>query len=402
MLDNFEAALEDYKAGKMVVLVDDENRENEGDLVFAAEHTTPELVNFMAREGRGLICVPMVDDDLERLALKQMVTENTDPNNTAFTVSVDADKDVTTGISAGDRSRTIAALADPESNPEDLRRPGHIFPLRAKPGGVLARAGQTEGSVDLCILSGLRPCAVICEIMNEDGTMARLPELRKFCDKHDIKLISIEQIIRYRQGNETLVRREAEAGLPTDFGEFRIILFDNKLDDKEHVALVYGDLSGRDDVLVRVHSECLTGDVFASRRCDCGSQLHTAMKMIAEEGAGVIVYMRQEGRGIGLKNKIKAYHLQEQGLDTVEANVKLGFAPDLRDYGIGAQILKNLGLRGIRLLTNNPRKIVGLEGYGLTVKDRVPLVIEPHSGNAFYLDTKRRKMDHILPEGQNE
>jgi len=401
MLDNLEEALEAYKAGSMVVLVDDENRENEGDLIFAAEHTTPELVNFMAKEARGLICVPMVDEDLERLELRQMVVENTDPNNTAFTVSVDAHEDVTTGISAGDRSRTIATLADPASRPADLRRPGHIFPLRAKPGGVLVRAGQTEGSVDLALLSGLRPCAVICEIMNEDGTMARLPELRVFCDKHDIKLISIEQIIRHRQENETLVRREAEATLSTDFGEFRIILYESDLDDKEHVALVYGDISGRDDVLVRVHSECLTGDVFASRRCDCGSQLRTAMKQIAEEGAGVIVYMRQEGRGIGLKNKIRAYHLQEQGLDTVEANQKLGFAPDLRDYGLGAQILKNLGLTGIRLFTNNPRKIVGLEAYGLIVKDRVSLVIPPHSDNAFYLDTKRRKMDHFLPEENN-
>lgn len=398
MLDNFEQALEDYRNGKMVVLVDDENRENEGDLVFAAEHATPEMVNFMAKHGRGLICVPMVDDDLERLQLSQMVTDNTDPNNTAFTVSVDVDRDVTTGISAGDRARTILALADPERRAADFRKPGHIFPLRSRPGGVLVRAGQTEGSVDLCLLAGLRPAAVICEIMNDDGTMARLPELRRFCDEFGIKLISVEQIIRYRQEKETLVRRVAQASLPTDYGEFTIILYDNDVDAKEHVALVHGEVDGNEDVLVRVHSECLTGDVFASRRCDCGSQLHTAMKQIAAAGAGVVVYMRQEGRGIGLKNKILAYHLQEQGLDTVEANVELGFEPDLRDYGLGAQILKDLGLSSIRLLTNNPRKIIGLEGYGLSVTGREPIVIPPHEHNRFYLETKKKKMDHILPD----
>lgn len=398
MLDSFEEALKDFSEGKMVVMVDDEARENEGDLVFAAEWVTPEKINFMAREGRGLICVPMSGDMLERLDLKQMVSDNTDPNQTAFTVSVDATDDISTGISAQDRSRTVEVLVDEGSRPEDLRKPGHVFPLCAKEGGVLVRAGQTEGSVDMARLAGLKPAAVICEIMKDDGTMARLPELRKFADKHNIKLVSIEQIIRYRHKNCRLVKRAAEAVLPTEYGEFRIVIFENNLDKMEHLALVYGDIENREDILVRVHSECLTGDVFASRRCDCGSQLHAAMRQIAAEGSGVLLYMRQEGRGIGLTNKIKAYHLQDNGYDTVEANEALGFAADLRDYGLGAQMLRDLGLTTLRVMTNNPRKIVGLEGYGLKVTSRVPLVIPPGEENRYYLETKRIKLHHYLPD----
>lgn len=398
MLDDFGQALDAFRNGELVILVDDESRENEGDLVLAAEAVTPEKINFMATHGRGLICVPMNRSRLRDLDLRQMVQENTESHGTAFTVSVDAADGVTTGISAADRAQTIRVLLDPDARPEDLRRPGHVFPLAAKDGGVLVRAGQTEGSVDLARLAGLQPAAVICEIMNEDGSMARLPQLREFADKHGVKLISIEQLIQYRQRHETLVRRTAEAALPTEYGKFRIVVFENDVDANQHVALVCGEVQGAKDVLVRVHSECLTGDTFASLRCDCGHQLHLAMERIAAAGRGVLLYMRQEGRGIGLINKIKAYHLQEGGLDTVDANHALGFPPDLRDYGLGAQILRDLGLSSILLLTNNPRKIIGLEGYGLTVTAREPLVVPPGEENRFYLETKRTRLEHILPD----
>lgn len=392
-------AIEEIRNGRMIILVDNEDRENEGDLVVAAEFCTPEAINFMAKYGRGLICIAMTQERLNDLGLKLMVSENTDKFCTAFTVSVDAKEGTTTGISAYDRALTVRALVDERTEPEDLARPGHMFPLAAKRGGVLVRAGQTEGSVDLARMAGLKPAGVICEIMKEDGTMARRPDLDAFAGEHQLKIATIADIIKYRQHKERLIRRVSESMLPTVFGEFNIIAYDTEVDNAVHVALVKGDVSGREGVLVRVHSECLTGDIFGSLRCDCGSQLHRAMEMINDEGIGVILYMRQEGRGIGLSNKLKAYHLQDQGLDTVEANIELGFPPDLRDYGIGAQILVDLGLHKIRVMTNNPKKIIGLEGYGLEVVERVPIEIPPKKENYRYLKTKKEKMGHLIMQG---
>jgi 3,4-dihydroxy 2-butanone 4-phosphate synthase/GTP cyclohydrolase II len=396
--DRVEDAIRDIAAGKMVIVADDEDRENEGDLVCAASAITPELVNFMATHGRGLICVAMTEERANELDLPLMTENNTEGFSTAFTVSVDGHQrhGVTTGISASDRAKTIELLVDPDSGPNDLRRPGHIFPLRAVPGGVLRRVGQTEASVDLARLAGLPPVGVICEIMNPDGSMARRPDLEEYARKHDLKFITVAQIVAYRLRHERLVRRVAEARMPTPFGDFRIIGYENQVDQREHVALVKGEISGKTDVMVRMHSECLTGDVFHSLRCDCGQQLHAAMKRIAAEGAGAVVYLRQEGRGIGLANKLLAYALQDEGQDTVEANESLGFKPDPRDFGIGAQILLDLGLSSIRILTNNPRKIVGLEGYGLTVSGREPIQIEPTDHNREYLATKREKLGHLL------
>lgn len=395
--NTIEEALEDIRQGKMIVMVDDEDRENEGDLVMAAEMATPEAINFMATYGRGLICVPMTKDRIHALQLEQMVNNNTDPHGTAFTVSVDAVTS-TTGISAFERAETVKVLVNPQSKPSDLQRPGHIFPLQAREGGVLVRAGHTEGSVDLARLAGLKPAGLICEIMNEDGTMARVPDLQLFVQKHNLKLITLKDLISYRRQAEKLIERVESIQLPTGFGEFRAVGYLSLLDQEEHVALVKGAVDDGKPVLVRVHSECLTGDVFHSKRCDCGDQLAAAMEEIEREGRGVLLYMRQEGRGIGLLNKFRAYKLQEEGKDTVEANLALGFPEDLRDYGVGAQILADLGISQVRLMTNNPRKIVGLEGYGLKVVERVPLEISCKPENIKYLCTKKQKMGHFLTE----
>ena len=393
--NTIEEALEDLKQGKMVVVVDDEDRENEGDLVLPAEKVTPEAINFMIRHARGLVCAPLTEERVRQLDLPQMVTDNSDVHCTAFTVSVDAGS-CSTGISAFERAKTIGALIDPETKPSDLRRPGHIFPLQAMDGGVLRRAGHTEASVDLATLAGCQPAGVICEIINEDGSMARLPELVEYCKEHGLKLVSIADLINYRMKKEKLVWRSATAEMPTVFGDFKLIAYENNLDNLTHLALVYGELDPEIPTLVRVHSECLTGDVFASLRCDCGNQLHQAMRQIADNGSGAVLYMRQEGRGIGLLNKIRAYELQDTGKDTVEANEALGFAADLRDYGVGAQIMVDLGLKKIRLLTNNPRKVKGLEGYDLNIVERVPLEIEPCEHNCGYLSTKKSKLGHYL------
>lgn len=394
-LDRIEEAIYDLMLGKPVLVVDDEDRENEGDLIALADKATPEIINFMIREARGLVCVPITEERANELQLDLMVHQNTDYHGTAFTISVDH-TDTTTGISAFERARTVKGLIDPSSRPQHFRRPGHIFPLIAKKGGVLRRAGHTEAAIDLARMCGSYPAAVICEVVKEDGTMARLPDLRIFAKKHQLKLISIEDLIHYRNEKEKLIRREVEVRLPTDYGAFTAIAYTNDVDQKEHVALVKGTLNPDEPILVRVHSECLTGDVFHSHRCDCGPQLASALKQIDENGSGVLLYMRQEGRGIGLINKLRAYKLQEQGLDTVEANLQLGFGADLRDYGIGAQILKDLGVGKIRLLTNNPRKIKGLEGYGLEVVERVALQMTENDDNTRYLHTKREKLGHLL------
>jgi len=397
-VSSIEDVVKDIKAGKMVILVDDEDRENEGDLCMAAEMVTPEAINFMATHGRGLICLAMSPDIIEQLGLPMMVSNNQSPYGTGFTVSIEARTGVSTGISAADRARTIEAAVHPSATPRDIISPGHIFPLRARGGGVLVRTGQTEGSVDLARIAGLRTAGIICEIMNADGTMARMPDLEAFAQEHGLKIATIADLVAYRLRKDVLVRRAAEARLPTAHaGEFRFIAYQNDVDKDEHVALVKGEISPDEPIMVRVHSECLTGDVFGSARCDCGSQLHAAMRMVEQEGKGVVLYMRQEGRGIGLINKLRAYVLQDNdGLDTVEANTRLGFKPDLRDYGIGAQILRDLGVRKMRLLTNNPKKIIGLEGYGLEVVDRLPIEIIGDEENSRYLRTKRDKMGHIL------
>ncbi len=396
MFATIPEAIEDIRAGRFVIIVDDESRENEGDLAMAAEKVTPEAINFMAKYGRGLICLPITKQRLEELRIPLMVQDNTSRHSTAFTVSIEAKHKVTTGISAFDRAQTIKTMLDPNAKPDDLARPGHVFPLQAREGGILVRSGHTEAIVDLAKLAELYPAGVICEIMNDDGTMARLPDLEIMAAKYSLKIIAITDLIAYQLRHEKLVRKVAEAKLPTRFGEFIAMAYKSSVDANEHVALVKGDISGDSPVLVRVHSECLTGDVFGSLRCDCGDQIGLAMQKMDEEGKGVFLYMRQEGRGIGFHNKIRAYALQDQGMDTVEANIALGFQPDLRDYGIGAQILVDLGLHNIRLLTNNPKKVVGLESYGLKIVETMPLIAPPNPYNIHYLETKQKKLGHIL------
>ena len=395
-ISNIEEALEDLRQGKMIILVDDEDRENEGDLALAAEKATPDAINFMAKYARGLICLSLDPDIVERLKLPLMVQDNRSRFQTAFTVSVEAKHGVSTGISVADRAHTILTAVADDAKPDDLVQPGHLFPLRARKGGVLRRTGQTEGSVDMARLAGLKPAGVICEIMNDDGTMARRPDLDKFAKKHDLKIVTVADIIAYRMRNESFVHKEGETVLPTAFGEFKAIAFRNELDNGEHLALVKGHIDPHKDILVRVHSECLTGDVFGSYRCDCGDQLKKALEMIDQEGLGVVLYLRQEGRGIGFANKLKAYALQDKGFDTVEANAELGFKADLRDYGVGAQILVALGIRKMRIMTNNPKKIIGLEGYGLAVTGRVPIEVPPRPENVHYLLTKCEKLGHIM------
>ncbi len=395
--ERIRRAIEAFQKGEFVILVDDEDRENEGDLTIAAEKVTPEAINFMAKYGRGLICLAITEEKADKLDLPLMVNDNTSKFSTAFTISIDAKEGTTTGISASDRAITILKAVEDDAKPEHFSRPGHVFPLRAKKGGVLVRTGQTEGSVDLARIAGLKPAAVICEIMNDDGTMARMPQLEKFSQDFNIPILTVADIIEYRIKKERLVHRVSEAVVPTAYGgEFQIILYENDVDDLQHIALVKGDISGDEPVLVRVHSECFTGDVLGSLKCDCGEQLHKAMHKIDKEGKGVIIYMRQEGRGIGLANKLRAYCLQDKGRDTVEANLELGFPEDLRDYGIGAQILVELGIKKIRLMTNNPKKLIGLEGYGLEIVERVPIEVEPNEVNYKYLQTKKEKMGHLL------
>ena len=394
--DKLEGAIADMRAGKLVIVVDDEDRENEGDFIMAAEQVTPEAVNFISKHGRGLICVTMTRQRLEKMDLDAMVSNNTALHGTRFTVSVDAIEGTTTGISAFDRALTIKKLIDPDAKPGDFGRPGHIFPIQALDGGVLARAGHTEASVDLARLAGLTPAGVLCEIIDDDGHMARVPRLMEMARKFGLKIITVKDLIQYRSHHEKMVQRVATVDFPTRYGEFKLYLYRSDIDDHHHLAVVKGEVGNKDDVLVRVHSQCLTGDVFGSSRCDCGDQLAHAMQMIEREGQGVVLYMRQEGRGIGLANKIKAYHLQDNGRDTVEANEELGFEPDLRDYGIGAQILKDLGLTTIRILTNNPRKVVGLEGHGLKITDRIPIQVPATKYNRRYLETKRDKLGHLL------